>query len=309
MSDQFTKQLNTLIAERDAHNTSTQSSERERRHNENLLASLRSNLQQLADQLNVAKSAEGEVTRKLQNLADSKTRLGKSIEVDRGEIVRVANELRGKEKEEKDQMRKFVKEMEVMNDEHDALLCKVENGKMLRLLDAETIRWLLESELFSRAVSRRTEGMDEDYKEAENEKWRGVQVKIEEAAGGLMEAGEKIGQGVKDRAELEKTLKDLREKFASVHPVSLLSFLAVSSFHIVLYILTMLLLALSSRQDLGPNEINSLESKWEETIDLSEDTNDPSNDGMTLDGQEIPSKSNERAETDPVHMELFYQGQ
>ena len=308
MSDQFTKQLNTLIAERDAHNTSTQSSERERRHNENLLASLRSNLQQLVDQLNVAKSAEGEVTRKLQNLADSKTRLGKSIEVDRGEIVRVANELRGKEKEEKDQMRKFVKEMEVMNDEHDALLCKVENGKMLRLLDAETIRWLLESELFSRVVSRCTERMDEDYKEAENEKWRGVQVKIEEAAGGLMEVGEKIGQGVKDRAELETALKDLREKFASVHPVSLLSFLAMS-FFTSYSILTMLLLSLSSRQDLGPNEINSLESKWEETIDLSEDTNDPSNHDMVLDGQEIPSKSNERAETDPVHMELFYQGQ
>jgi chromosome segregation ATPase len=219
MSDPFSKQFNALLSERDAHNAAAATAERERRREEQTLSSHRSAAQHLLERLNVSKSKEGEVARKLQNLNEAKLRLKKAIDSERAEIVKVTDELRGKEHQEREQKRAFVKEMEVMNDELDDLLCKVENEKVLRLIDGETVQWLLETKLGG-LVERASVGMDENYVEAENEKWREIRGKIEEAAGELADADEKVKEGIREKAELEKMLRALREKFGMIHPVS-----------------------------------------------------------------------------------------
>lgn len=160
------------------------------------------------------------MARKLQNLNEAKLRLQKGIESERAEIVKLSNELRGRELQEREMKRAFVKEMEGMNDELDDLLCKAENGKIMRLIDKETVQWLVETKLGG-IMKQAVNGMDENYVEAENEKWREVRGKIEEALGGLVEADEKVREEMGEKAELEKMLGALREKFGVVHPVSL----------------------------------------------------------------------------------------
>jgi hypothetical protein len=220
MSDPFSKQFNILLSERDAHNSAAQTADLARRREEQLLSSHRSTSAHLLEQLNISKSKEGEVARKLQNLNEAKLRLQKGIESERAEIVKLSNELRGRELQEREMKRAFVKEMEGMNDELDDLLCKAENGKIMRLIDKETVQWLVETKLGG-IMKQAVNGMDENYVEAENEKWREVRGKIEEALGGLVEADEKVREEMGEKAELEKMLGALREKFGVVHPVSL----------------------------------------------------------------------------------------
>ncbi|KAL7513363.1 hypothetical protein ACHAXN_010864 [Cyclotella atomus] len=275
MSDPFSKQFNILLSERDAHNSAAQTADLARRREEQLLSSHRSTSAHLLEQLNISKSKEGEVARKLQNLNEAKLRLQKGIESERAEIVKLSNELRGRELQEREMKRAFVKEMEGMNDELDDLLCKAENGKIMRLIDKETVQWLVETKLGG-IMKQAVNGMDENYVEAENEKWREVRGKIEEALGGLVEADEKVREEMGEKAELEKMLGALREKFGVVHP------------------------------QVGQNEIQALEMKWEQEIELMDDSNDP-NDGM--DCRDMPSKSHEGSAADPTHMQLFYDGQ
>ena len=165
----------------------------------------------------MAQSESGEVARKLQNLRESKVRLARQIEADRMEIVKVTNELKGKESDDKKQKWNFVKEMEGINDELYDLLAREEEEKTMRLIDVDTVQWLIETKL---ASMMNQEGMDEHYAEAENEKWREIQSKIEEARSGLVEAKQTIEMEMRERNELEKTLGTLREKFAVVRPVS-----------------------------------------------------------------------------------------
>lgn len=217
MTEQFTAQFNHLLKEKDSFNAATAAAERERRREEQILSGHRTAAQQIAEQLNVAKSNDGETSRKLQNLRESKLRLSKQIEVDRAEIVKVTNELRGKESEEKKQKWKFVKEMEGINDELDDLLCKAEDEKTLRLIDADTVQWLLETKM---SMMNHSEGMDENCVEAENEKWRVVQSKIEEGLSALVEAREKLDVQVREKQQLENMLVEHREKFKAMFTVS-----------------------------------------------------------------------------------------
>jgi hypothetical protein len=217
MTDNFTKQFNQLVNERDQLNTAASAAERERRREEQLLSSHRSAAQQVADQLRLSQSEDGEATRKLQNLHDGKLRLKNQIEADRAEIVKVTNELKGKESEEKKQKWNFVREMESINDELDDLLGKEENEKTLRLIDADTVQWLVETKL---STLNRSDGMDEDYVEAENEKWREIKGKIEEASSALVEARERVEAEKREKMEMEKKLLGLRQQFLAVHPVS-----------------------------------------------------------------------------------------
>ena len=217
MTEQFTAQFNHLLKEKDSFNAATAAAERERRREEQILSGHRTAAQQIAEQLNVAKSNDGETSRKLQNLRESKLRLSKQIEVDRAEIVKVTNELRGKESEEKKQKWKFVKEMEGINDELDDLLCKAEDEKTLRLIDADTVQWLLETKM---PMMNHSEGMDENCVEAENEKWRVVQSKIEEGLSALVEAREKLDVQVGEKQQLENMLVEHREKFKAMFTVS-----------------------------------------------------------------------------------------
>eukprot|EP00956_Cyclotella_meneghiniana_P033676 scaffold98249_cov49-Cyclotella_meneghiniana.AAC.1 len=274
MTEQFTAQFNHLLKEKDSFNAATAAAERERRREEQILSGHRTAAQQIAEQLNVAKSNDGETSRKLQNLRESKLRLTKQIEVDRAGIVKVTNELRGKESEEKKQKWKFVKEMEGINDELDDLLCKAEDEKTLRLIDADTVQWLLETKM---SMMNHSEGMDENYVEAENEKWRVVQSKIEEGLSALVEAREKLDVQFGEKQQLENMLVEHREKFKAMFT------------HI--------------HQD----DIDALEVKWDETIVLeNNDHEDPADN----DGDEMPpNKSNEASVTDPVHMDMFYHDQ
>lgn len=215
--DKISKEFNNLLNEKEAFNAAAATAERERRREEQILSGHRSAAQQVSDQLRVAQSESGEVARKLQNLRESKVRLARQIEADRMEIVKVTNELKGKESDDKKQKWNFVKEMEGINDELYDLLAREEEEKTMRLIDVDTVQWLIETKL---ASMMNQEGMDEHYAEAENEKWREIQSKIEEARSGLVEAKQTIEMEMRERNELEKTLGTLREKFAVVRPVS-----------------------------------------------------------------------------------------
>lgn len=129
----------------------------------------------------------------------------------------MTNELKGKESEEKKQKWNFVREMESINDELDDLLGKEENEKTLRLIDADTVQWLVETKL---STLNRSDGMDEDYVEAENEKWREIKGKIEEASSALVEARERVEAEKREKMDMEKKLLGLRQQFLAVHPVS-----------------------------------------------------------------------------------------
>lgn len=219
-NDQITAQFNLLIRERDEYNKVAAQAERERRREEQVLSGHRSSAQQVADQLRVAQAEDGEGTRRLQNLKDAKDRLERQIEGDRAEMMKLTNELRGAEEEEKRQKWKFVREMEGLNDELDGLLSKEESEKTLRLIDTETVQWLVETKLGA-WMNLDQEGIDENDAEVPKEKWREVRPKIETTLNALIKAREKVDEGVNEKAELEKTLVALRQKFGIVHSVSL----------------------------------------------------------------------------------------
>ena len=218
VNNNFTTQFNHLLRERDQFKTESAAAERERRREEQILQGHRSAQHEVADHLRVAQSKDGEGSRKLQTLKESKVRLAQQIEVDRMEIVKVTNEVKGKEADDKKQKWKFVREMESINDELDALLTKEENEKTLKLLDADTVHWLVETKIAP--LTNRSEGVDEDYIEAENEKWREIKKNVEEAAGALAEARERADAEEREKRELEGMLNRLREKFLAEHGVS-----------------------------------------------------------------------------------------
>ena len=165
----------------------------------------------------MAQSESGEVARKLQNLKESKIRLGRQIEADRMEIVKVTNELKGKESDDKKQKWNFVKEMEAINDELYDLLAKEEEEKTMRLIDLDTVQWLIETKFVS---MMNQEGVDEHYAEAEKEKWRDIYSKIEEARDDFVEAKRTVEVDMMEREKLENSLGALQKKFATIRPVS-----------------------------------------------------------------------------------------
>jgi hypothetical protein len=61
-------------------------------------------------------------------------------------------------------------------------------------------------------------------------------------------------------------------------------------------------------RQIGQTEIDAIEAKWEEFNDWSEDQ-DEANGGAVGHGQDIPRKLNDLAEPDPIHMDIFYNGQ
>lgn len=222
MDDNVTAQFNLLIRERDEFKNAAGIAERERRREEQILQGHRSAMHQVADQLRIAQSDDGEGTRKLQTLKDTKVRLAHQIESDRQEIVRVTNEMKGKDSEDKTQKWKFVSEMDSINDELDLLLTKEENENTLKLLDVDTVNWLVETKLFP--LTNNVEGMDEDYIEAEHEKGRDIKTKIDDASTALREAQKKAAAVDQAEKELEIILQGLREQFMLDHGVSLVAY-------------------------------------------------------------------------------------
>jgi hypothetical protein len=73
-------------------------------------------------------------------------------------------------------------------------------------------------------LMNKLEGMNEDYVEAEYEKWSDVKTKIEDASTALGEAQEKAAVVERTGKELELTLQGLREQFMIDHGVSRVSY-------------------------------------------------------------------------------------
>ncbi|KAL3798292.1 hypothetical protein HJC23_000206 [Cyclotella cryptica] len=218
VDDNITVQFNQLIRERDEFKHAAGIAERERRREEQVLQGHRSTMHEVADQIRVAQSDDGEGTRKLQTLKEIKARLAHQTESDRHEVVKVTNEMKGKEAEDKKQKWKFVREMDSINDELDVLLAKEENEKSLRLLDADTVNWLVEKKIA--ALIDRLEGMDENYVQAESEKLLHIKTKIEAARTALVEAQQKSTAVDHERKELELMLQGFRDQFMVENGVS-----------------------------------------------------------------------------------------
>ena len=203
--------------------------ERDRRREEEQLRNLRSTQMHLEESLRIAHTELGTVTRKQKILEDERKRLMQVMESDRQSIVKITSELKGIEADEKKQKLSFVKEMETLNNEIDLLLTQCENKKTLRLIDLETVNWLVETKI---SIMTNKEDPVESYS-VENEKWNAIATKIKESLEALVDAQKKHAAGVKEKVELENLVRGLRSKFLSENNVGVLDNLMLrSTFHI-----------------------------------------------------------------------------
>lgn len=155
------------------------------------------------------------------------------IECDRGEYVRVTDELMGVEDEDRRELREFVRAMEENNNELHHLLVGRENEGLRQLVTGETMGYVVERavgevqklmELNHRGVTSSSgEGGEDDYATVQREHWNAVTANIEEEAERMNVETGILEENGRKKMELEKLVKSLREKFMGANSVSLLT--------------------------------------------------------------------------------------
>lgn len=227
------------------------------------------------EELRIAHGAVGEETRKQKNLEMEWKRYKDAMESDRRVIEKITEELKLIDTNDKEQKVQFVKEMESLNNENEFILTNRENKKMSQLLNADNVQWFVKIELMDA-------GRDGD-KMHEGIQWNDVVARAQDEAATLIEIEGKRDALLKQTAELETILKQLRTKFMYTH------------------------------NNQGQIDIHNLEAKWmQQPSGASADDCDASEEEES----EITMHNNGRKALNcshgvpsPIHMELFYNEQ
>ena len=186
-------------------------------------------------------------------------------------IIQMTSELQGLDADEISEKTKFISEMESGLHEIDNLLSQRENERLLRLLEGETVKYLVDTKL---AALMRDIGIGggSSADEMNNAAWAEISAIVTEGLKDILDAEEKVSSALEERKELENLVQGIRATFAA------------------------------ENQNLGQMEIGGLEAKWEQKF-----TDD--NDMMDTEGEKGLTSNPENPSGSAVHMELFYDGQ
>ena len=120
---------------------------------------------------------------------------------------------------EKEQKIQFVKEMDSLSTESDYLLRRKENKKIAALLDADQVKWLVETKL--EALANTNDGAGEVRAAEGDEKWGDVASRVKEEMAGMVDDNATKEAATKENNELEQFLQQLRAKVMAENSVGL----------------------------------------------------------------------------------------
>ena len=220
-------QFAVLKKDTDAYRNAANAADRDRRREEEQLRVLQSSRIRLEEDIRVAHTELGTETRKKKILDDERKRLKDTMETDRQAIIKITSELKGIDADEKRQKINFVKEMESLNNELEFLLSQCENQKTLRLLDAETMNWMIETKLSQKVRSVQSDSDGPNVEDgsyfAEIEKWNVILSKTKNESEAFADAHQKHDASLKEKDELENLVHGLRIKFMAKNSVRITS--------------------------------------------------------------------------------------
>lgn len=133
-------------------------------------------------------------------------------------IIQITSELQGLDSDETAEKTKFVKEMESGLDEIDFLLQQRENERLIRLLEGETVKSLVDTKLAA-VMSEIGVGGGNSADEMNNAAWKEISATVMEGMDGILDAEERVDGALKERKELEHLVVGLRQQFAAENQV------------------------------------------------------------------------------------------
>ncbi len=133
-------------------------------------------------------------------------------------IIQITSELQGLDSDETTEKTKFVKEMESGLHEIDFLLQQRENERLIRLLEGETVKSLVDTKLAA-VMSEIGVGGGSSADEMNNAAWKEISATVMEGMNGILDVEERVDVALKERKELEHLVVGLRQKFAAENQV------------------------------------------------------------------------------------------
>ena len=123
----------------------------------------------------------------------------------------------------KEQKIQWIKEMDVINNEIDLHQTNDEHKKTSKLLDAENVTWIVETNLdvlVKNSMMNDTNGGDVVEIQNTTTEWDGVVSLTKEELSGLANAEERREGTINEMKLLEQSIHQLRAKFLSTHTAS-----------------------------------------------------------------------------------------
>lgn len=220
MNSQHIQYFNGLQQETQKFQNEARTYDRQRRLEEDKLKNIRLTQLALEEKLRNIANELGQEIRNKKIEEEKHVRLRQAMASDHQAIIQMTNELQGLEADEISEKTKFVKEMESGLHEIDFLLNQRENERLLRLLEGETVKSLVDTKLAA-LMSEIGVGGGSSADELNNAAWTEISANVMEGLKDILEAEEKVSVALEERKELENLVQGLRAKFAAENQVRL----------------------------------------------------------------------------------------
>jgi hypothetical protein len=218
MQSQHIRYFNGLQQETQKYQNESRTFDRQRRIEEENLKNIRLTQLQLEDKLRNISNELGQEIRTKKIEEEKHLRLRQAMASDHQAIIQITSELQGLDSDETAEKTKFVKEMESGLHEIDFLLQQRENERLIRLLEGETVKSLVDTKLAA-VMSEIGVGGGSSADEMSNTVWKEISATVMEGMNGILDAEERIDVALKERKELEHLVVGLRQKFAAENQV------------------------------------------------------------------------------------------
>ena len=228
MNSQTLQYFNGLQQETQKFQNESRTYDRQRRIEEENLKNIRLTQLQLEEKLRNISNELGQEIRTKKIEEEKHVRLRQAMASDHQAIIQITSELQGLEADETAEKTKFVKEMESGLDEIDFLLHQRENERLIRLLEGETVKSLVDTKLAA-VMSEIGVGGGSSADEMNNAAWTEISATVKEGLNDILDAEERVSVALKERKELEHLVVGLRQKFAAENQVRRLFRLCCSS--------------------------------------------------------------------------------
>lgn len=218
MNSQTLQYFNGLQQETQKFQNESRTYDRQRRIEEENLKNIRLTQLQLEEKLRNISNELGQEIRTKKIEEEKHVRLRQAMASDHQAIIQITSELPGLEADETAEKTKFVKEMESGLDEIDFLLHQRENERLIRLLEGETVKSLVDTKLAA-VMSEIGVGGGSSADEMNNAAWTEISANVKEGLNDILDAEERVSVALKERKELEHLVVGLRQKFAAENQV------------------------------------------------------------------------------------------
>lgn len=236
-------QFAALNNERDVLRQTTAQTNQARYKEESLLQNLHQRQTTLTNQIRVAHTNLGTENKKKQLLNEEIQRLRDVMEKDRNTILDISNELHDLEEEEQNRKRKFVRDMDVLNDELDKAVQSYKDKLILKGVSVETVKMFLETSIKSEVEKERllfrnrSEEDEKGFEDASSPKWIVLQQKLGESLDLLEEATDKLDKELSSRKSVRSNIEQIRNKIikgglGEVNYYSSIKFIFLIKYHL-----------------------------------------------------------------------------